>query len=119
MFGGINKDITVHHLEPFSFHSVRVDFNVRCPLVHFNKSTTPLSDSDKEWLELFDLISSGINPISEHSVSVEQGIYMTENLVYGREKWQKMKKCVEPHVKLPSQHKLRQFRDEYHPKTGT
>ena len=86
---------------------------------HFNKSTTPLSDSDKEWLELFDLISSGINPISEHSVSVEQGIYMTENLVYGREKWQKMKKCVEPHVKLPSQHKLRQFRDEYHPKTGT
>ena len=38
---------------------------------HFNKSTTPLSDSDKEWLELFDLISSGINPISEHSVSVE------------------------------------------------
>ena len=85
---------------------------------HYNKSTTPLSDSDKEWLELFDLISKGINPISDHSVSVEQGIYMTENLVYGREKWEKMKKCVEPHVKLPTQYKLRQFRDEYHPKTG-
>ena len=86
---------------------------------HYNKSESPLSDSDKMWLELFDLISKGINPIEEHSVPVEKGVYMNENLVHGREKWQKMRDCAEPFMKLPSNHKLRQFRQDFNPKLGT
>ena len=86
---------------------------------HYNKDQCPLSESDKKWLELFELIANGINPIEEHTVPVEKGVYMNENLVHGRDKWQKMRDCTAPFANLPSNHKLRQFRDEYHPKTGT
>ena len=86
--------------------------------MHFNKEGA-VSESDKKWLQLFDVISKGQNPIEQHTMSIEKAIYINENIVYGERKWQRLKNALEPLVLLPSCYQLRQFREDYHPKLGT
>ena len=74
--------------------------------------------SDKKWLELFTQISNGKNPIEEHSITVEQAIYLSENVVKGRAKWDKLRNCLAPVMNLPSNDALKKFRKKYHPKLG-
>ena len=74
--------------------------------------------SDKCWLQLFTQISNGLNPLEEHSISVEQAIYLSENVVKGRAKWDKLRNCLLPVVKLPSNDALKKFKKSYHPKLG-
>ena len=74
--------------------------------------------SDKSWLELFTKISNGQNPLEEHSISVEQAIYLSENVVKGRTKWDKLRNCLLPVIKLPSNDALKKFRKKFHPKLG-
>ena len=74
--------------------------------------------SDKSWLELFTIISNGQNPLEEHSISVEQAIYLSENVVKGRAKWDKLRNCLLPVIKLPSNDALKKFKKKYHPPLG-
>ena len=74
--------------------------------------------ADKLWTELFEKISVGKNPLEEHSISVEQAIYLSENVVKGRAKWDKLRNCLLPVMKLPSNDALKKFKKKYHPKLG-
>ena len=84
--------------------------------MHINKQAT-YNESDKLWLELFKLVSEGINPMEKHSIGREKAVYLSENVVKGEKKWNKLRNCIGHNI-IPAFNQIKLFKKEYHPDLG-
>ena len=84
--------------------------------MHINKQTT-CSESDKLWLELFKLVSEGINPMEKHAICREKAMFLSENVVKGEKKWNQLRKCIGEDV-IPAFNQIKLFKKDYHPTIG-
>ena len=73
---------------------------------------------DNDWLHLFEMISKGVNPISEHSITVERGMYLKENIIRGDKKWEAFSKAVSPLIHVPTLYAFKQYKEKNNPKLG-
>ena len=60
----------------------------------------------------------GINPLDKTTMSVEKGVYLNENVIYGETKWQTFKNAMDPLSKITTNHAMRQFRKDFYPEKG-
>ena len=74
---------------------------------------------DKDRLALAECLINGQNPMKDKKMEVEKGMYLSENVVYGEEKWDKLKTAMDPlGNKVTTNYALRKYRKEFYPKTG-
>ena len=85
--------------------------------MHINKQTSPLSESDKLWLELFNLVSEGSNPMEKHAICREKAMWLSENVVKGEKKWNQLRKCIGEDL-IPAFNQIKLFKKDYHPNLG-
>ena len=75
-------------------------------------------NEDNDWLHLFEMISQGVNPIIEHSITVERGMYLKENIIRGDKKWEAFSKAVSPLIHVPTLYAFKQYKEKNNPKLG-
>ena len=93
-----------------------IAFSGHLAKMHINKQTTQ-SESDKLWLELFKLVSEGINPMEKHAICREKAMWLSENVVKGEKKWNQLRKCIGEDL-IPAFNQIKLFKKDYHPTLG-
>ena len=73
-------------------------------------------DYNYEKGQVFDQIYKGKEFAYRHTLTAKQGKYLTTSLELGREKWQTLRKFLDPFLGLPSPDKLRIFQNQIVPK---
>ena len=79
----------------------------------------PKKVPDQNKVALAQCLIDGINPLDKTTMSVEKGVFLNENVIYGETKWQTFKNAMDPLSKITTNHAMRQFRKDFYPKKGT